>query len=136
MNIDLRCGLLFRVTDRQGNISEDPFTGSALSNRLRKHLKDAGIFDGETVHGFRSGCSITPSLLGASYAEVARHVGRKSVEMALHYSQYDKVMTQNDPSSLLSSYSSADVSGISIAEKLGQDYRNRNFLQAYRPVLS
>ena len=82
MNVDLRCGFLFRVTDRQGNISEDPFT---VSNRLREHLKDAGIFDGETVHGFRSGCSITLSLLGTSYAEVARHVGWKSVEMALHY---------------------------------------------------
>ena len=39
--------------------------------------------------------------------------------MALHYSQYDKVMTQYDASSLLSSYSSDDVSGISVAEKLG-----------------
>ena len=109
---------------------------SAVSNRLRKHLKNTGIFDDETVQGFRSGCSITLSLFDASYAEVARHVGWKSVEMALHYCQYDKVMTQNDASSLLSSYSSGGVSGISIAEKFGQDYRNRNFLQGYRQVLS
>ena len=97
--------------------------------------QDAGIFDGESVHRFRSGCSITLSLLGASCAEVARHVGWKSVELALHYSQYDKVMTQSDASFLLASYSSSDVSGISVAEKLGQDYRNRNFLQGYRSIL-
>ena len=137
MDIDLQFGFLFRVTDRQGNISDAPFTGSAVANRLRKHLKDKGIFDGETVHGFRSGCSITLSLLGASYTDVARHVGWKSVEMALHYSQYDKVMTQNDASSLLSNSSTHNSpSEISLAEKLGQEYRNRNFLQGYKPIFT
>ena len=61
-------------------------------------------------------------------------LGGKGIEMALHYSQYDKVMTRNDASSLLSGYSSGDVSGISVAEKLGQDYENRNFLQGYRSI--
>ena len=52
MDIDLRCGFLFRVTDLQGNISKDPFTGTAVSNRLRKHLKDAGILMAKQYMGF------------------------------------------------------------------------------------
>ena len=31
-------------------ISEDPFVGSAIVNRLTLHLCSAGIYDGETMH--------------------------------------------------------------------------------------
>ena len=40
MGIDLKYGFLFRTSDRKGNISNLPFVGSAVSNRLRKHLTD------------------------------------------------------------------------------------------------
>ena len=47
MGIDLKYGFLFRTSDRKGNISNSPFVGSAVSNRLRKHLTDFKILGGE-----------------------------------------------------------------------------------------
>ena len=135
MSIDLNPGLLFRVTDDYGRISETPFANSSVANRLRKHLENLDILDGEIIHSFRSGRSITLSLLGASYSEVAKHIGWKSVNMAMHYGQLDKVMTQNDGSSLFARYAAPDpTSDASTAEKLGQVFRERNFLQSYKPI--
>ena len=66
MGINLRTGYLFRVANNKGQIMPDAFPGSAVGNRLKKHLTTLRISDGETMHSFRSGCSITLSLLGAS----------------------------------------------------------------------
>ena len=85
MSIVLKEGFLFCVTDRRGHVLDKPFLGSAVANRLKKHLKDLQLCDGETMHSFRSGCSITLSLLGASYSDVSKHVGWKSLNMAIHY---------------------------------------------------
>ena len=63
----------------------------------------------------------TLSLLGASYSEVVKHVGWKSVNMVTDYGQLDKVVTQNDGSSLFARYATPDPkSHASTAEKLGQ----------------
>ena len=59
MGVSLKDGFLFHVTDKRGYILDSPFVNSAVANRLKKHLKDLDISDGETVHGFRSDCSIT-----------------------------------------------------------------------------
>ena len=126
MGIDLKYGFLFRTSDRKGNVSDSPSVGSA--DRLRKHLTDLKILGGETVHSFRSGCSITLSLLGIPYDQVAKHVGWKSVDMAIYYSQYDKVMSlnaQHDPKL-----------GVSLAELLGNEFRERNFLNGFKPLFS
>ena len=85
MNIDLNPGYLFRVLDHHGNILNSPLEWSAIENRLKKHLRDSKLDRGETMHSFRSGCSITLSLLGVPYNEVAKLVGWKSVEMASYY---------------------------------------------------
>ena len=63
MSIALKEGFLFLVTDRRGHVLDKPFLGSAVANRLKKHLKDLQLCNGETMHSFRSGCSITLSLL-------------------------------------------------------------------------
>ena len=53
MCIDLKDGLLFRATDPHGHVSGSPFVGSAVGNRLEKHLSDLRIDNGEkcTVSG-------------------------------------------------------------------------------------
>ena len=51
---------------------------------------------------FRSDCSMTLSLLGISYEQVAKHVGCKSVQMAIYYLQLDKVMSPDDASMVIS----------------------------------
>eukprot|EP00112_Aurelia_sp_Birch-Aquarium-sp1_P023300 Seg6886.1 transcript_id=Seg6886.1/GoldUCD/mRNA.D3Y31 product="hypothetical protein" protein_id=Seg6886.1/GoldUCD/D3Y31 len=135
MSICLSPGYLFCVTDQHGNIKEDPFTGSAVANRLRKHLRDLNIDDGETMHSFRGGCSITLALLGTSSVGVAKHVGWKSSEMASHYFQIDKVMSNADPSSALASLASNPRLGISTAERVGTEFRTRNYVKGYSPLI-
>ncbi|EDO38941.1 predicted protein [Nematostella vectensis] len=79
-----------QVLSKNNEVSDDPFVGSAIANRLSLHLKSAGIHNGETMHSFRRGCSITLSLLGVPYEEIARHVGWSSVVTAEYYTQKDK----------------------------------------------
>ncbi len=135
MAINLKNGYLFRATDRQGNVTESPFVGSAVANRLKKHLSALKIDDGETMHSFRSGCSITLSLLGVSYEQVARHVGWKSLDMAVYYTQFDKVMAVEDASSVVAYASRSNLGeDSSKAENLGKEFRNRNFLKGYKPL--
>ena len=136
MSIDLGAGFLFRVLDPQGNILDCPFMGSAAGNRLKKHLKELSLDEGETMHGFRSGCSITLSLLGISYDEVAKLVGWKSTNMAVYYCQAEKVMSDKDASSVLSLSALEHPTKSSIAEDLGKVFRDRNFLKGFRPLFS
>ncbi len=135
MSICLSPGYLFRVTDQHGNIKEDPFTGSAVANRLRKHLQDLNIDDGETMHSFRGGCSITLALLGTSCDDVAKHVGWKSSEMTSHYCQIDKVMSNADTSSTLASLASNPLLVISTAERVGNEFRTGNYVSGYSPLI-
>ena len=72
MCVNLKEGYLFRALNRKSEISEDPFVGSAIANRLTLHLSSAGIYDRERMHSFRSGCSITLSLLGVVFYHNSR----------------------------------------------------------------
>jgi integrase len=47
-------GFLFRPLNRQRDGFEDvPLSSAALRKRVQIHLKDAGLFEGETLHSFR-----------------------------------------------------------------------------------
>jgi integrase len=87
MRIDLHPGYIFRVAAGQRSVSDQPFTGSAVNNRLRAHLNAAGIHSGETPHSFRTGIATTISVLGFSVDEIAEYVGWRSLETARHYSR-------------------------------------------------
>ena len=126
MNINLREGFLFRATDPKGRVSPKPFVGSTVANRLRLHLTALNIDEGETMHSFRSGCSITLSLLGASDDQVASHVGWKSIQMARYYSQVPKVMDLSLPASLLAQGTVRGKDSISHAGSLGAEFRACN----------
>ena len=97
MGVVLKGDFLFRATNLRGNITESLFVASAVANRLKKLLTDLKICNGETMHSFRSGCSITLSLLGVSYQQVAKSAGG-----AIYYTQFDGVMAKDDPSSIVS----------------------------------
>jgi integrase len=87
MRIDLHPGYIFRAAAGQRSVSDQPFTGSAVNNRLRAHLIAAGIHSGETPHSFRTGIAITFSVLGFSVDEIAEYVGWRSLETARHYAR-------------------------------------------------
>ena len=129
MNIKLREGFLFRATDSRGRVSTKPFVGSTVANCLRLHLTTLNLHEGETMHSFRSGCSITVPFLGASDDRVARHVGWKSVQTARYYSQVPKVMDLSLPASLLAQGSAKGKDNIPHAESLGAEFRARNDLE-------
>ena len=129
MGVSLKDGFLFRVTDKRGYILDSPFVNSSVADRLKKHLKDLDISDDETVHSFRNGCSITLSLLGISHEELARHVGWKSVSMASHSCQLDKVNMATDDASSVLSHSDTKRSSLNLttAERLGNSFRKGTF---------
>ena len=82
LKISLDQGYFFRATERDGSVGNKPFTGSAVNNRLRKHLLESKLHAGETPHSFRVGLSNTLRLLGCSQEEVAQYLGWKSGEVA------------------------------------------------------
>ena len=51
-----------------------------------------GTGDGETLHGFRSGCAIILALTGADLSEIMVHVGWANRHTALCYVQLVKVL--------------------------------------------
>ena len=98
MSVDVRDGFLFRSMDKRGIVSNKPFVGSAATGRLTPHL---GIYDGETVQGFCSGCSISMSLVRVPMEDAAQHVGWKSLDMAEYYMQTGKVLNMSHADSML-----------------------------------
>lgn len=70
MRVDLTCGYLFRPVTPDLGIKDAPFSSSAAESRLKSYLKEMGADNGETLHGFRSGCAITLALTGADLAEI------------------------------------------------------------------
>jgi hypothetical protein len=92
MGVNLRGSHLFRTSNRHGQITQNAFQGSAVGNKLKRHLAALQLSDGKTMHGSRSGCSITLSLIGASDDDVAQHVGWKSLTTAQYYTQTRQVI--------------------------------------------
>ena len=88
LKVPLDQGYFFRTAERSGSIGSKPFMGSAVNNRLRKHLSEAKLYTGETPHSFRVSLSDTLRLLGCSSSEdVAHYLGWKSGEVAKRYMQ-------------------------------------------------
>ncbi len=87
MAITLHPGYIFRASTGQRYVSDQPFVGSAVNNRLRGHLIAAGIYSGETPHSFRSGMATALSTLGFSVDDIATYVGWKSIDTARQYAR-------------------------------------------------
>ena len=98
--VDLTCGYLFRPTTPNGGILDAPFTSTTAEARLKLYLKEMGQDDGETLHGFRSGCSIILALSGVELTKIMDHIGRHT---ALHYLQLAKVLNPSGASARLAS---------------------------------
>ena len=101
LQIDLTTGYLFRPTTPQGGVIDAPFSSSAAEARLKVYLKEMGADDGETLHGFRSGCAITLALSGVELSEIMDHVGWSRRHTALHYLQLAKVLNPAGASATL-----------------------------------
>lgn len=92
LGVDLTRGFFFRSTDRKKAVSENPFLGSAVNNRLRKYLSDAKIDGGETPHSFRVGLSNTLNMLGCSPEDISQCLGWRSKETVSHYTKASNIV--------------------------------------------
>ena len=97
IRVDLTHGYLFRPITPDLGIKDAPFTSSAES-RLKGYLKEMNADNGETLHGFRSGCAITLALTGADLA-----VGWTRRHTALYYMQLAKLLNPAGASARLAS---------------------------------
>ena len=131
MSIDLRDGYLFRSTNKKGAVSSKPFIGSTIANRLSLHLTTLKMHNGETMHSFRSGCSITMSLIGVSPEDVARHVGWKSLQTAEYYMQTRKVMKMSHAASALADSTLSVEGDPSAAISVANLFRIKNELRGF-----
>lgn len=105
LGLDLTRGYLFRPTTPARAVENSPLTSSAAEARLKLYLEQMNADDGETLHGFRSGCAITLALSGAELSEVMDHVGWSRRHTALYYMQLAKVLHPTGASALLASHS-------------------------------
>ena len=114
IRINLGQGFLFRVT-KGNNVTQEPFSGSAVHGRLKFYLDQIQANDRETPHSSRSGCSITLSLLGASKEAVADHVGWPSTKMVDHYNDLRSILRPDAPAALLSAEASGSSCNVAMA---------------------
>jgi len=70
---------------RGGLVCAGPLKSAQLNGDLNYWLTRCDIFEGETIHGMRSGGSIEKSLSGESLHSVMKLAYWKSPKMAKHY---------------------------------------------------
>ena len=102
LSVDLSTGYLFRPTNPQGHILNQPWSSSAASARLKVYLRQAHIDSGETLHSFRAGCALTLTFAGSHLAEVMSHVGWSSLATARYCLQLSNILKAGAPADLLS----------------------------------
>ena len=102
IGVDLRHGYLFRPTSPQGSVLDRPFLSSTAESRLKFYLGQAKFDEGETLHSFRSGSTLTLAFTGSSLADVMCHVGWKSSATASHYMKLADVVRAGTPADALS----------------------------------
>ena len=134
MKINLREGYLFRALNDANAVSDSPFVGAAVANRLKTHLQMANIHGGETMNSFGSGCAIALSLLGVSPDDIARHVGWKSLSTMEYYSQTGKVMRSLKVAATLASSTSSGHGNQAQAIKAAAAFVANNELTGFKPA--
>ena len=128
LRISVINGYLFRPTNPQGDIVNKRLASSTADERLKLCLKEAQIYEGETLHSFRSGSAITLALSGSKLADIMSHVGWNNKETALYYMKLAEVLRVGSPSHLLSADSSAKSA---LTENYMELNRLKNFVSAF-----
>lgn len=109
IRIDLTRGYLFRPTTTDKGIKDVPFLSTTAESRLKTYLQEMKMDEGETLHGFRSGCAITLALSGVELSEIMDHVGWTRRHTALYYMQLAKVLNPSGASARLASNDGAPL---------------------------
>ena len=76
LDINLSQGYVFRPKHpHHSSLVNKPVSSSVMNNRLVKHMKEIGLWDGETLHGASHGVSLTLQFLGVDEESTREHVG-------------------------------------------------------------
>ena len=75
IGINMTTSYLFRPTTTDNGVRDAPLSSATAEARLKLYVKQMKANEGETLHGFRSGCAITLALTGADLSEIMEHVG-------------------------------------------------------------
>ncbi|CAG2203881.1 unnamed protein product [Mytilus edulis] len=103
-------------------LSDVPFTSAAANARLKSHLTDLNIWEGETPHSTRSGCALTLTWLGLNSECIKSHVGWKSDKMLKHYTVTNEINEKSVSARSLSKLSDSEISHLT-----GKYQRYNNF---------
>lgn len=125
--VDLQLGYFFRMLDmkiRPQQVVNKPVTSGAMSARLKTHLSQMGLWEGETSHSARVGCSITLALLGVPVEDIQAHIGWESKDMVDHYTRGATTSRQRRVASTLAAAVGRDPSGTSRAETVAKEFRD------------
>ena len=68
-------------------IGGKPVSASAMTDWLKIHLSAIKLYEGESSHSSRRGCTITLRMLGMSDSMINDHVGWNSGGMIDHYAR-------------------------------------------------
>ncbi|CAG2213130.1 unnamed protein product [Mytilus edulis] len=116
-------GFLFRpLAPSCMALSDVPFTSAAANARLKSHLTDLNIWEGETPHSTRSGCALTLTWLGLNSECIKSHVGWKSDKMLKHYTVTNEINEKSVSARSLSKLSDSEISHLT-----GKYQRYNNF---------
>ena len=66
-----------------------------MGERLKTYLQELDIFEGETPHSFRAGCTNTLAVSGSEQGKIMDHVGWSSKSSFDRYSRYTKMVRRN-----------------------------------------
>ncbi|VDI38058.1 Hypothetical predicted protein [Mytilus galloprovincialis] len=119
-NVDLTKGYLLRVVSESGRVLEKPVSYSVVYERLRYYLSTLGIYEGETPHSFRSGCTVTMALSdsASNVDEVMNHVGWFGKASAEYYGRVNTLIDSEIVASNL-------AASVSQAENIELQYREK-----------
>ena len=82
-----RCSsLLFEiVAKKKGGLLRQHLSADSVNPRLKSHLEQAALYEGETIHGVRRGLAVMLAGCNTDNAEACRHLGWYSTSMYEHY---------------------------------------------------
>lgn len=116
---------LFRPV-RQDQVFNSPVSAEAFGSHLQSYLRAAGIFEGETLHGLRSGGAISAALRGESLEAIMGQAHWSNRRMADRYMRLREVLGQG-------TLPAASANSSLVADQTIQpaDYRSLNVLEDF-----
>jgi integrase len=121
----IRAGFLFPAFGESSD-GQDAQMSAQVARRFRKYLESAGLYEGETLHGFRSGAALETLLNGGSEEGAMMKMGWRTRESMLWYTKMDQVATEASPTVRLS---------LRERNEKSVRFRQWNFMTASRSVI-